>query len=185
MNPEIIDKIVVKISDQNTGCSNTERAILPLSQNLQKWSNQKGTPCNITNIPANNNNIRVFNVAPMTVASFKKIIYEDFIDPDDLTVDLLMFSHKYKIRALYEICSEELGFNLTREKVLNVVHAAFLTEDDGLFMQGIEFIRKMLRSHSVNDIQEWIYYHVKHPECAARIYEAIQFHSLQETPFQI
>ena len=96
-----------------------------------------------------------------------------------------MFSHKYKIRALYEICSEELGFNLTREKVLKVVHAAFLTEDDGLFMQGIEFIRKMLRSHSVNDIQEWIYYHVKHPECAARIYEAIQFHSLQETPFQI
>ena len=93
-----------------------------------------------------------------------------------------MFSHECKIRVLYEIYSEGLGFNLTQEKVLKAVHAAFLTEDDGLFMQGIEFIRKMLRSHSVNDIQEWIYYHVKHPECAARIYEAIQFHSLQETP---
>ena len=169
MNPEILDKIVVPVknADQNNSSSIIAKSNI---------------------IPANNisnNNIRVFNVAPMTVASFKKIIYEDFIDPDDLTVDLLMFSHKYKIRALYEICSEELGFNLTRENVLKVVHAAFLAEDDGLFLQGIEFIRKMLRSHSVNDIQEWIYYHVKHPECAARIYEAIQFHSLQETPFQI
>ena len=111
MNPEILDKIVVPVknTDQNNSSIITKSNIIPAN--------------NISN-----NNIRVFNVAPMTVASFKKIIYEDFIDPDDLTVDLLMFSHKYKIRALYEICSEELGFNLTREKVLKVVHAAFLPQ---------------------------------------------------------
>ena len=82
MNPEILDKIVVPVknADQNNSSIISKSNIIPAN--------------NISN-----NNIRVFNVAPMTVASFKKIIYEDFIDPDDLTVDLLMFSHKYKIKA--------------------------------------------------------------------------------------
>ena len=105
--------------------------------------------------------------------TFEKVLYGNSINTLDLNVELLMFANKYEIIPLCDMCSLHLGLSITREEVLNVLHAAFLTKDERLFNIGVDFIKKNLGTFTEDD--DWKIFMGNNPECSTKILQILMF----------
>ena len=50
--------------------------------------------------------------------------HEMYFHENCLTVDLMMFGHKYDVPGLIDLCSDYIGNNLKNDIILDVVKAA-------------------------------------------------------------
>ena len=99
--------------------------------------------------------------------AFKRIFYDKIIEEKDLNVDLMLFANQYDIKPLVDLCRDHLGKSITKENIIDIVDAAFKTDDDKLLKKAINFIRL-----NVADFKEdiaWKDYMKSNPDCAAKI----------------
>ena len=104
---------------------------------------------------------------PETIKAFKRIFYDKIIEEKDLNVDLMLFANQYDIKPLVDLCTDHLGKSFTKDNVIEIVDAAFKTDDEELLKKAIHFIQL-----NVEDFQKditWKDYMKSNPDCSAKI----------------
>ena len=104
---------------------------------------------------------------PETIKAFKRIFYDNIIEEKDLNVDLMLFANQYNIKILVDLCRDKLENYFTKENIIEIVDAAFKTDDEDLLKKAIHFIQL-----NVEDFQKdiaWKDYMKSNPDCSAKI----------------
>ena len=104
---------------------------------------------------------------PETIKAFKRIFYDKIIEEKDLNVDLMLFANQYDIKPLVDLCTDHLGKSFTKDNIIEIVDAAFKTDDEELLKKAIHFIQL-----NVEDFQKditWKDYMKSNPDCSAKI----------------
>ena len=95
------------------------------------------------------------------------IFYDNIIEEKDLNVDLMLFANQYNIKILVDLCRDKLEKYFTKENIIEIVDAAFKTDDEKLLKRAINFIQL-----NVTDFKEdvaWKDYMKSNPACATKI----------------
>ena len=104
---------------------------------------------------------------PETIKAFKRIFYDNIIEEKDLNVDLMLFANQYNIKILVDLCRDKLENYFTKENIIEIVDAAFKTDDDQLLKKAMNFIQL-----NIADFKEdvaWKDYMKSNPACATKI----------------
>ena len=94
-------------------------------------------------------------------------------DKNHISVDLMMFAHKYDIPGLVDFCANYIGNNLEKDTILEVVKAAYFIEDSKLFKKAVAFL--LLHLGQFEETPEWNEFKTSHPECFVKITEIMLF----------
>ena len=67
-------------------------------------------------------------------------MYDDIIDLNDLTAELMLFAHQRDIKPLVNICREHIGtLNLSKEDFVTLARVSY-------FMDDVELFTKMFKN---------------------------------------
>ena len=80
------------------------------------------------------------DVSSDTIEVFKKALYNDVVKKEELTVDLYMFADMVGYLPLRELCSVQIGKNITKENLLKITDAAYIRNDDNLLREVAKFL---------------------------------------------
>ena len=104
---------------------------------------------------------------PETIKAFKRIFYDTIIEEKDLNVDLMLFANQYNIKILVDLCRDKLEKYFTKENIIEIVDAAFKTDDEKLLNRAMNFIQ--LNVTDFKDNVAWKDYMKSNPACATKI----------------
>ena len=170
-----------KISCKNDGIEESARTMEFNKDFLSKISEVFRRMIENTNTrEAKEGMVKMDDVNFETIKTFKKVFTHRYIDGKDLSVDLMMFAHKYDIGGLVELCSEYLEDNLDKDIILDVIKAAYFIEDSKLFKKAVAFL--MTNLGKIEETPEWNELKKCHPDCFIKITEIMLFeHKFSET----
>merc|ERR1712038_305006 len=101
---------------------------------------------------------------PETIQSFKNVIYNDSVDEEDLTPQLLMFSDYYDIKPIFQLCYNHIIDTFSKENYLERIKICYLLEDKQVLLtKAATFIKenfgKLEKSPEVMEFMK------NNPEC--------------------
>ena len=90
--------------------------------------------------------VTIEDFLPETILAFRNIL---FLAPNPvleryLTLELLMFTHKYDINSLFRLCKEHICKTLTDENILDFIKIAELLNDEEMFKYAVDYLKKNL-----------------------------------------
>ena len=90
--------------------------------------------------------VTIEDFLPETILAFRDIL---FLAPNPvleryLTLELLMFTHKYDINSLFRLCKEHICKTLTDENILDFIKIAELLNDEEMFKYAVDYLKKNL-----------------------------------------
>merc|ERR1712018_664946 len=100
-----------------------------------------------------------------TMETFKKILVQKSVEPEEITADLIKFANFYDIRGLVKFCGEHLGSRINKENVLEIAMAADLVDHEGLLKKAAQF----LMSNSGDYVKKFL---KKNPGCSAKLFQS-------------
>ena len=104
---------------------------------------------------------------PETIKAFKRIFYDTIIEEKDLNVDLMLFANQYNIKILVDLCRDKLEKCFTKENIIEIVDAAFKTDDDQLLKKAMNFIQLNIADFKEDSALKD--YMKSNPACATKI----------------
>ena len=113
--------------------------------------------------------VEMVDTTPETIKAFKNILTLDYIEKEDLSVELLIFADKYDIGFLYKLCQDYLCTAISNENLFDIIKAANDTKDEELMSKSSEFITMNRGSIDIGESPEWKDFCKKNPECAVKI----------------
>ena len=111
----------------------------------------------------------VKDTSPKTIKALKNILSLDYIEKEDLSVELLILADKYQINPLYKLCQEHLCTAISKENLFDVIKAATLTKDQEMMDKCAEFIRINLGTFDMEENPDWEDFCKENPECGFKI----------------
>ena len=104
-------------------------------------------------------------------------IYHEDLHEDDpkIIVDLLMAAEKYAISDLVNMCVTVLEESLSEKNVVDVMTAAFLTNQEDLFESACDFIFKSRIGKQTIEIEAWKELEEKKPTLAFKMLKKAMF----------
>jgi len=111
---------------------------------------------------------------PETIQSFKNVIYNDSVDEEDLTPQLLMFCDYYDIKPIFQLCYDHIIQTFSKENYLERIKICYLLEDNQVLLtRAATFIKenfgKLEKSPEVMEFMK------NNPECWIKIMELMMF----------
>ena len=111
---------------------------------------------------------------PETIQSFKNVIYNDSVDEEDLTPQLLMFCDYYDIKPIFKLCYNHIIQTFSKENYLERIKICYLLNDNQVLLtRAATFIKenfgKLEKSPEVMEFMK------NNPECWIKIMELMMF----------
>ena len=100
-------------------------------------------------IEATSGKIEITDISASAMENLLFYVYHENIDGAKITGDLLVAANKYDISDLVNICVTFLGDNLSEENVMDVMTAAFLTDQEELFELACKFVFKIRTDNQI------------------------------------
>ena len=92
--------------------------------------------------------IEIDDVFVETIEAFHKVLYDDIIDLNDLTAELMLFAHQRDIKPLINICREHIGtLKLSKEDFVTLARVTY-------FMDDVELFTKMFKNMGLTKYQQ-------------------------------
>ena len=113
------------------------------------------------------------NTNPKTIEAFKNILSLDYIEKEELSIELLVFADKYDIAPLYKLCQDYFCTAISKENIYDVIKAANDTKDDELMSKAAEFIK--MNPGTIEENPEWDDFFNRNPECGIKILKLNMF----------
>ena len=111
---------------------------------------------------------------PETIQSFKNVIYNDSVDEEDLTPQLLMFCDYYDIKPIFKLCYAHIIQTFSKENYLERIKICYLLEDNQVLLtRAAAFIKE--NSGKLDKSPEVMEFMKNNPECWTKIMELIMF----------
>ena len=119
--------------------------------------------------------IKMVDTNKETLLAFKHAFNceSPIFDKEQISVDLLMFSHKYDIPGLVDLCADYIGNNLEKDTILDIIKAAYFIEDSKLFKKAVAYLMSNLGKFE--ETSEWNDFKKSHPQCFVKIIEIMLF----------
>ena len=131
---------------------------------------------NPLNKEAINRSVEIEDFSPSTINTFQSFLFTkdvNEIDNNKLSVELMMFSHKYNIAPLYSICKEHLLKNINISNIYDLIKASYLLDEDDfiepLSLYVLRNKRRFKNTHS------WKEFQTSHAHCLVKIMNFIMF----------
>ena len=107
-------------------------------------------------IEATSGKIEITDISASAMENLLFYVYHEDIDGAKITGDLLVAANKYDISDLVNFCVKFLGDYLSEENVVDVMTAAFLTDQEELFELACKFIFKIrIDNQNVVETEAW------------------------------
>ena len=105
---------------------------------------------------ATSGEIEITDISASAMENLLFYVYHEYIDGAKITGDLLVAANKYDISDLVNFCVEFLGDNMSEKSAVDVMAAAFLTDQDELFELACKFIFKIrIDNQNVVETEAW------------------------------
>ena len=126
---------------------------------------------------ATSGKIEITDASATTMQNLLFYIYHEDLQKDDAKdiVDLLIPAEKYAIADLVKICVKILKERLSEENVVDVMTAAFLTDQEDLFESAYEFIFKSRIGKQTVGVDAWKELEEKKPTLAFQMLKKAMF----------
>ena len=95
------------------------------------------------------------DTTPEIIKAFKNVLTLDYIEKENLSIELFMFADKYEIAPLYKLCQDYLCTAISKENLFDIIKAANLTKDEELMTKAVEFIGTNRGTFNIEDNPEW------------------------------
>ena len=128
---------------------------------------------NPNNIESQNGTVRLEEVDPSTVEALQRLLCDHTLREEDLNISMLLFADRYNIKPIFELCSNHLMKNMTRENFVEIAKVADMTNASTLFKAVAEFIYKNIGTFE--DDPELRKFMGSNPECFAKVLETMMF----------
>ena len=116
------------------------------------------------------------DTTPEAIKAFRNILTLDFIEEEDLSIELFMFAHLYDIAPLFKLCQDYLCTAISKENLFDIIKAAHLAKDDELMSKAAEFIKGIdPETFNIEDNPEWDAFCKENPECGMKILNLMLF----------
>ena len=100
--------------------------------------------------------IEICDTSSVVMETLLFFLYHDFVDKEKINSDLLKAADKYLVGGLVDVCVLHLSTNLTRENALDVLIAAYQTNQKTLFDAAFKFTwenkGKLVKTDSWNEM---------------------------------
>ena len=107
-------------------------------------------------IEATSGKIEITDISASAMENLLFYVYYEYIDGAKITTDLLVAANKYDISDLVNFCVHFLGNTLSEENVVDVMTAAFLTDQEELFELACKFVFKIrIDNQNVVETEAW------------------------------
>ena len=108
------------------------------------------------NTEATSGKIEITDISAIAMENLLFYVYHEDIDRAKITGDLLVAANKYDISDLVNFCVKFLGDYLSEENVVDVMIAAFLTDQEDLFDLARKFVFKIsIDNQIVAETEAW------------------------------
>ena len=115
------------------------------------------------------------DTTPEIIKAFKNVLTLDYIEKENLSIELFMFADKYEIAPLYKLCQDYLCTAISKENLFDVIKAANFTKDDELMSKAAKFITMNTETFDIEDNPEWDAFCDENPECTKKILKLMMF----------
>ena len=115
------------------------------------------------------------DTSPETIKALQNILSLDYIEKEELSVELLILADKYEIHPLYKLCQEYLCTAISKENLFDVIKAATFINDEELMSKSAEFIQMNPGSLDIEDNPQWDDFCEENPKCANKILKLMMF----------
>ena len=120
--------------------------------------------------------IEIKDTTPEAIKAFRNILTLDYIEKEDLSIELFMFAHLYDIAPLFKLCQDYLCTAISKENLFDIIKAAHLAKDDELMSKAAEFIKGIdPETFNIEDNPEWDTFCDGNPECTKKILQLMMF----------
>ena len=75
-----------------------------------------------------------------TVEDFLKSVYNETLEKDDFTPELLLIAEKYDFKKLIQNCQDYLSKALDSENAFEILKVAYMTNQDSLMKRTLNFL---------------------------------------------
>ena len=106
---------------------------------------------------------------PETIKALQNILSLDYIEKEELSVELLILADKYEIHPLYKLCQEHLCTAISKDNLFDIIKAANLTKDEEMLAKCAEFIGINHGTFNMEENPEWEDFCKENPECGFKI----------------
>ena len=114
--------------------------------------------------------IEIKDTTPEAIKAFRNILTLDYIEKEDLSIELFMFAHLYDIAPLFKLCQDYLCTAISKENLFDIIKAAHFAKDDELMSKAAEFIKGIdPETFNIEDNPEWDTFCDENPECTKKI----------------
>ena len=126
---------------------------------------------------ATSGKIEITDASAITMKNLLFYIYHEDLHEDDpkIIVDLLMAAEKYAISDLVNMCVTVLEESLSEKNVVDVMTAAFLTNQEDLFESACDFIFESRIVKQTIEIEAWKELEEKKPTLAFKMLKKAMF----------
>ena len=125
---------------------------------------------------AQENCVEINDFSPDTIRVFQKISFgNETIQPEDLSVELLMFANRYLMDSLETKCKNHLVqvLDKNRGNLLDLIKVAYDIEDANLLKIGAKCFSRY--KDEFKDSEELKRFKKSYPDCMFRMYELILY----------
>ena len=125
---------------------------------------------------AQENCVEINDFSPDTIRVFQKISFgNETIQPEDLSVDLLMFANRYLMDSLETKCKNYLVqvLETNRNNLLDLIKVAYDIEDANLLKIGAKYFSRY--KDELKESEELKRFKKSYPDCMFRMYELILY----------
>lgn len=128
-------------------------------------------------VEATSGKIEINDASATTMKNLLFYIYHEDLYENEakIVLDLLMAAEKYAIFDLVKICVKVLKESLSEENVVDVMTAAFLTNQEELFESAYKFIFKLRIENQNVEIEGWKELEEKNPTLAIKMMRKAMF----------
>ena len=128
---------------------------------------------NPDNVESRNGTVSLEDIDPRTIEGFERMLKSNIIKEEDLNVGMLLFADRYNIKPIFELCSNHLMKNMTRENFVEIAKVADMTNASTLLKAVAEFICKNIGTFEEDpEIRNFMR---SNPECFAKVLETMMF----------
>ena len=123
---------------------------------------------------AKENSVEINDFHPDTIRAFQKFSFgNETIQPEDLSVELLMFANRYFMKSLETKCKKHLVTVLEKDKdnLLDFIKIAYDLEDEEMLKIGANYFSKYKKE--LKGSEELKKFKKSNPDCMVRIYDII------------
>ena len=128
---------------------------------------------NPDNVESRNGTVCLEDIDPRTIEGFERMLKSNIIKEEDLNVGMLLFSDRYNIQPIVQLCLEHLRKNITKENFVEIAKASDLINDKDLLQAAANFITKNIGTFDDDpDIRNFMR---SNTDCFSKVLETMMF----------